>query len=97
MSRMKGLTAKECLEMGTLYFGGGIFAVDQPSHENHAPPIDPKLKFAYISGEKHPTGTRTSLALPFSSPGSFNLTLSATVTHRPRGNTKAPRPTENPN
>jgi len=46
MSQMKGLTAEECLEMSALHFGGSVFAIDQPSHGNDAPPIDPKLKFA---------------------------------------------------
>ena len=46
MSRMKGLTTKECLEMSTLYLGGSVFAINQPLHRNDAPPIDPKLEFA---------------------------------------------------
>jgi len=82
--------------MGTLYLGGIVFTIDQPSHKNSNPPIDPEFKFAWTLGEEYITGMRTWLLLPFSSPGSFNLTLSATVVHRPRGNTKEPRPTENP-
>ena len=46
MSRMKGLTTEECLEMSTLYFGGSVFAINQPLHRDDASPVDPKLKFA---------------------------------------------------
>ena len=91
------LTTEEGLEMGTLYSGGTIFAIRQPTHGNDGFPIDPEFKFAWISGKERVTGMKGSLVLPFSSPGLFNLTLSATVTHLPRWNTKAPRPTENPN
>src|SRR6266478_6838129 len=71
MELNEGLTAEEGLEVGALYFGGCVFAIHQPSHRNDGPPIDPKFKFTWTSGEKPVTvGSRV---LPFSSPGSFNL------------------------
>ena len=80
----EGLTAEEGLEVGALHFGDCVSRY-----------TNPKFKLAWALGEKRVTvGSRV---LPSPPPGSFNLTLSATVTHRPRGNTKAPRPTENPN